>query len=38
MLGLDTADRNLKLSELYVEGVDRELREVVETVAARRCL
>lgn len=38
MLGLDIADWNLKLSELYVEGVDRELREVVETVAARRCL
>ena len=37
MLDLDIAGWNLKLSELYVDGVDREVRQIVETVAARRC-
>ena len=38
MLSLDIAHWNLKTFGSYVEGVDRELRQVVETVAARRCL
>ena len=35
MLDLALAGWNLELSELYVDGLDREVRQIIETVAVR---